>query len=269
MLQKAERRSGLSRGETSSFMTYISKERGMRTLCTLVFVSGMAFAAAVFPAMAQQDQQQTPADHGAHHGGTDQQPGQQATGGQMMGGMMGSSQQGTMGSGMPGMGMGGCPMMGGMMGSGQQGTMGSGMPGSGCPMMGGMMGSGQQGTMGSGMQGMGMGGCPMMGGIMGSGMGMGMGMGGQQGMMGSAMQGMGPGMRGLFGSRVMPLMNLSVDDVRGYLAVQLDLLKNKRLKIGEVKSDNGTITADIMTVDNSLVQRLKVNQHTGIIEYQN
>jgi hypothetical protein len=237
----------------------------------LMVISGVAIATAVFPAVAQQGQQPAPTgDHGAHHGGTDQQPGQQATGGHMMGGMMGSGQQGTMGSGMPGMGMGGCPMMGGMMGSGQQGTMGSGMPGmgmGGCPMMGGMMGSGQQGTMGSGMpgMGMGMGGCPMMGGMMGSGMGM----GGQQAMMGSAMQVMGPGMRGLFGSRVIPMMNLSVDDVRGYLAVQLDLLNNKRLKIGEVKSDNGTITADIITVDNSLVQRLKVNQHTGVIEYQN
>ena len=37
-----------------------------------------------------------------------------------------------------------------------------------------------------------------------------------------------------------------------------------------VKSaDGGTITADIVTVDNSLVQRLKVDQRTGTIEYQN
>jgi hypothetical protein len=36
-----------------------------------------------------------------------------------------------------------------------------------------------------------------------------------------------------------------------------------------VKSDDGSITADIVTVDNSLVQRLKVNRHTGDIEYQN
>jgi hypothetical protein len=30
-----------------------------------------------------------------------------------------------------------------------------------------------------------------------------------------------------------------------------------------------TITADIVTVDNSLVLRLKVDRHTGTIEYQN
>ena len=32
---------------------------------------------------------------------------------------------------------------------------------------------------------------------------------------------------------------------------------------------HGTITADIMTVDNSLVLRLKVDRHTGTIEYLN
>ena len=63
-------------------------------------------------------------------------------------------------------------------------------------------------------------------------------------------------------------MNLSAEDVRGYLAVQIDRLKNKRLKIGEIKVEDGTITADIVTVDNSLVQRLNVNRHTGAIDYQ-
>jgi hypothetical protein len=106
-----------------------------------------------------------------------------------------------------------------------------------------------------------MGNCPMMGGMMGQGM---------QGMMGSGMMqgGTGPGMGALFGSRVTPMMNLSVEDVRGYLAAQLDRLNNKRLKVGDIKSDEAAITADIVTVDNSLVQRLKVDRHTGAIEYQ-
>ena len=82
-------------------------------------------------------------------------------------------------------------------------------------------------------------------------------------------EGMQGGMGALFGSRVTPTMNLSVDDVRGYLAVQLDRLNNKRLKVGDIKADDGAITADIVTIDNSLVQRLKVNRHTGTIEYQN
>ncbi len=75
-------------------------------------------------------------------------------------------------------------------------------------------------------------------------------------------------MGAIFGSRVTPMMSLSIDDVRGYLAVQLDRLNNKRLKVGDVRSDDGTITADIVTVDNSLVQRLKVDRHTGAIDYQ-
>jgi hypothetical protein len=102
-----------------------------------------------------------------------------------------------------------------------------------------------------------MGGCPMMKGMMGKDKG---------GMMG---QMMGPDKGALFGTRVTPMMSLSVEDVHGYLSVQLDRLNNKRLKLGEVKSEDGTITADIVTVDNSLVQRLKVNRHTGAIDYGN
>ena len=94
----------------------------------------------------------------------------------------------------------------------------------------------------------------------------------QDGMMGSGMMGSGTmrsGMDALFGSRVMPVMNLSVDDVRGYLASQLERLNNKRLKVGNINSGDGTITAEIVTVDNSLVQRLKVDRHSGAITYEN
>ena len=94
----------------------------------------------------------------------------------------------------------------------------------------------------------------------------------QGGMMGSGMMGSGTmrsGMDALFGSRVMPVMNLSVDDVRGYLASQLERLNNKRLKVGNINSGDGTITAEIVTVDNSLVQRLKVDRHSGAITYEN
>lgn len=100
--------------------------------------------------------------------------------------------------------------------------------------------------------------------------GMGQGMTGS-GMMGPGMMrdGTDPGRGALFGSRVTPMMNLSVEDVPGYLALQLDRLNNKRLKVGDIKADDGTITADIVTVDNSLVQRLKVDRRTGVIDYQN
>jgi hypothetical protein len=76
---------------------------------------------------------------------------------------------------------------------------------------------------------------------------------------------MGGGMGALFGSRVTPVMNLSVEDVRAYLASRLERFGSKRLKVGDVKSDDATITTDIVTVDNSLVQRLKVDRHTGAI----
>jgi hypothetical protein len=106
--------------------------------------------------------------------------------------------------------------------------------------------------------------CPMMrsgrmqGGMMGS------------EMMGSGMMGMGRmggEAGGLFGSRVTPMMNLSVDDVRAYLSSRLERLNSKRLKIGDINSGDGTITADIVTIDNSLVQRLKVDRHSGSIMY--
>ena len=111
-----------------------------------------------------------------------------------------------------------------------------------------------------------MGGAPMTEGMGGQSKQGGMGSGMMQGGMGSGMMqgGMGSGGGAIFGSRVTPMMNLTVDDVRGYLAVQLDRLNNKRLKVGDIKSEDGTITADIVTIDNSLVQRLKVDWHTGI-----
>ena len=53
---------------------------------------------------------------------------------------------------------------------------------------------------------------------------------------------MGPGMMqggmgAMFGSRVTPMMNLSAEDVRGYLGAQLARLDNKRLKVGDIKAE--------------------------------
>jgi hypothetical protein len=136
--------------------------------------------------------------------------------------------------------------MKGKMGPGMmQGEMGQQPKGQGMP---------PPGDMGSDMM------CPMMrSGMM------------QGGMMGSEMMGPGmmrSGMNALFGSRVRQVMNLSVDDVRGYVASQLEHLNNKRLKLGDVNSGDSTITADIVTVDNSLVQRLKIDRHSGAITYE-
>jgi hypothetical protein len=120
-------------------------------------------------------------------------------------------------------------------------SQGGGWSGHPCPM--GMMGSGMggQGMMGSGMGGQGM---------------MGSGMGGQ-GMMGPS-----------FGNQVVPRKDLAADDVRHFLEHRLEMLGNKRLKVGEVKeADEDEIVADITTVDGSLVQRLKVDRHTGQMQH--
>ena len=74
---------------------------------------------------------------------------------------------------------------------------------------------------------------------------------------------MAPGM----GPRVVPIKHLSTDDVRHFLEHRLDGQGYKRLKVGPVEEkDNGTIGAEIVTADGSLVQRLEVDRHTGLIK---
>ena len=118
--------------------------------------------------------------------------------------------------------------------------------------------------MGPGMMGYGMGPGMMMGpgygmgpGMMGYGMGPGMMMG--QGMMG---YGMGPGMMG----RVAPVEELSVNDVKTNFERWLTWMNNPNLKLGKVKEkDKDTITAEIVTKDNSLVRRFEINRETGFV----
>jgi len=59
-------------------------------------------------------------------------------------------------------------------------------------------------------------------------------------------------------------LNLSIDDVKSQLERWLAWRGNSRLKLGDVKEkDADTIVADIVTKDNSLVQRFTVNRKTG------
>ena len=59
-------------------------------------------------------------------------------------------------------------------------------------------------------------------------------------------------------------LNLSTDDVKKQFEGWLTWQGNPRLKLGEVKEkDADTIEADIVTKDNSLVQRFAVDRHTG------
>jgi len=66
---------------------------------------------------------------------------------------------------------------------------------------------------------------------------------------------------------VTAIQHLSTSDVRHYFEHRLDVIGNDRLKLGEVTStDDDTITVEIVTVDNSLVDRLEVDPHSGRIE---
>ena len=91
-----------------------------------------------------------------------------------------------------------------------------------------------------------------------------MGFGG--GLMGPGL--MGPGLMGQgamgMGARLMRTEDLSTEDVKHALEHRLEMQGNKRLKVGPIKQeDDDTFLADIVTVDDSLVWRLKVDRHTG------
>ena len=71
-------------------------------------------------------------------------------------------------------------------------------------------------------------------------------------------QGYGPGSHHHHG------LNLSVDDVKAYLQ---RMIRNPNLKVGDVEEkDADTITADVVTKDNSLVRRFDVNRHSGFFQ---
>jgi hypothetical protein len=155
-------------------------------------------------------------------------------------GMMGQNQ--SMGPGMT-------------MGPGMQQT--PGMPGQGMmdPEMMRMMAQMMNMMHGQSMPGSGMMGPGMMGG------GQGMGPGMMQGMPGMGMMGEpGPGVR------VTPSQHLTTDDVSHFLQHWVERQGNPRLKVGKVEQvDDDTIVAEVVTVDDSLVQRFKVDRHTGQI----
>lgn len=72
------------------------------------------------------------------------------------------------------------------------------------------------------------------------------------------------GAMGLDSGVVTPVQHLSIDDVRHYFGHRLQLMGNVRLKLGEVtQRDDDTITVVIVTVDDSLVERLEVDRHSG------
>jgi hypothetical protein len=105
--------------------------------------------------------------------------------------------------------------------------------------------------------------------------------GGWWGMMGPNMMGgpgpwsgYGPGMMRGYGPGAGPGwntgwrdLNLSMDDVKTYMERWLAWQGNPRLKLGDLKEkDADTIVADIVTKDNSLVQRFVINRHSGFFQ---
>jgi len=133
----------------------------------------------------------------------------------------------------------------------------------------GMMGQMGPGTMGPGMQG-GMMGPGMQSGMMGPGTQGGMGPGMQGGMMGPSMQGgmMDPGTMGpMRALRVTPTVHITTDDVRHFLEHHLAQHGFEHLKVGEVtQTDQDTITADVVTTEDSVAIRLLIDTHTGWVK---
>jgi len=94
------------------------------------------------------------------------------------------------------------------------------------------------------------------------------------GMMHGQGQGYGPGMMQGHGGGFGPYGDcqnkrtldkpLTVDDVRANLEANLERQGNDRLKVGKVESkDDKTITAEIVTVDDSLVRTIEIDKTTG------
>jgi len=60
-------------------------------------------------------------------------------------------------------------------------------------------------------------------------------------------------------------LNLSTDDVKVRFERWLAVRGNPHLKLGEIKEKDGdTITVDVVTKDNSLVEQFLVDRHTGV-----
>lgn len=217
-------------------MTTRTKTRAALVAAMILVMSG--------PGLAQTSDD----DHGAHHPEDD---------------VTAPENGATMpGAGMAGMGMMTPEMMQMMMRMMGEGGMPGMMPG----MMPNMMGAMPGGRMGDGMPGSGRMGPGMMGpGMMGPGMMGGMPMGGMMmnhhGMMGG--HGIGPG--ALYGIPQGETSEMTPARVEAFLSHLLERHGNPRLELGVItQAEDGSIIAEIVTLDGSLVQRLAFNRYPGL-----
>jgi hypothetical protein len=146
-------------------------------------------------------------------------------------------------------------MMMRMMGEGGMAGMMGGTPGD--PMGGGMMGGMPGRPMGGGMMGADRAGPGMMGGSA-------MPMGPMQGQRG-AMRGHGLGPEAIYGVPQGSVTEMTPARVEAFLTDLLERHGNPRLMLGEItQADAGSIIAEIVTTDGSLVQRLSFNRYPGL-----
>jgi hypothetical protein len=203
----------------------------MKSQLHAILLAGLLLAAA--PVAAQTDAQ----EHDSHHPQQAQDPEQPAEPG-----MSSAPPMPQDGSGM--MGMMSPEMMQMMMGqpdgnAGQSGMMGRNLMG------GGMMDGGMMADM-------------MRGGMM---MQM---MGAMQ--TGAALHGMMGHHDLALGLPVAEVEEMTPERVRAFLQERLNRLGNPRLKLGTIAAaDDGSITAEIVTVDGSLVQKLAFNRYPGLV----
>jgi hypothetical protein len=123
--------------------------------------------------------------------------------------------------------------------------------------------SGQPGTMGRNMMGRNMMNDGMMADMMRGGMMMQM-MGEMQ--RGAALHGMMAGHHLALGLTVGTPEEMTPERARSFLEDRLTWLGNPRLKLGEIATaEDGSITAEIVTVDGSLVQKLAFNRYPGLV----
>jgi hypothetical protein len=74
----------------------------------------------------------------------------------------------------------------------------------------------------------------------------------------------GMGNQGTPDDRMNQTQKLTTDEVRTMLERNLEWQGNPRLQIGNIEEKNeSTVTAEIVTADGSLVQRLEVDRQTG------